>query len=77
MAADPRWLTRGRDDHSEARFSHSSQPASFKSQGRWELVLRSDVKLSERFESVKRTIYGIGFTCVVVMGVNKMTKEVC
>jgi calcium/calmodulin-dependent protein kinase I len=48
----------------------------FKSQQHWEFVLGSDVKLSERFQSVKRTIYGLGFTCVVVMGINKNTNEV-
>lgn len=48
----------------------------FKSQPKWDLVLSTDVKLSQRFESVKRTIYGLGFTCVVVMGINRDSKEV-
>jgi len=38
--------------------------------------LSHGVRVSERFQSIERTIYGIGFTCVVVMGVNKDTQEV-
>ena len=48
----------------------------FKSQAKWDLVLCSELKLSEKFESVKRTIYGIGFTCVVIMGVEKTSRAV-
>ena len=54
-----------------------SENRSFSSREKWDLLLSSDLKLSEKFESVKRTIYGIGFTCVVIMGVVKLTGEVC
>ena len=54
-----------------------SRALSFKSQTKWDMILSSELKLSERFESVKRTIYGIGFTCVVIMGVDRFLKEVC
>ena len=49
----------------------------YRSHAHWEFVLSSEVKLSERFESIKRTIYAIGFTCLVVMGIEKFSKEVC
>ena len=52
-------------------------PIGFRSQANWDVLLSSDVKLSKRFETVARMIYGIGFTCVVIMGINKLTKEVC
>ena len=52
-------------------------PVGFRSQANWDVLLSSDVKLSKRFETVARMIYGIGFTCVVIMGINKFTKEVC
>lgn len=49
----------------------------FRSQAQWDHVLTCDVKLSERFESVRRTIYALGFTCVVVMGINRESRDVC
>jgi len=52
-------------------------PSGFRSQANWEVLLSSEVQLSQRFETVARMIYGIGFTCVVVMGINKLTKDVC
>ena len=54
-----------------------SGPSSFRSQDKWDVILSSDLKLSEKFESVKRTIYGIGFTCVVIMGVSRQKGDVC
>ena len=62
--------------HREARFRAPLQPVSFHSQAHWDCVLTSDVKLAERFESMRRTIYALGFTCVVIMGLDKSSKEV-
>ncbi len=47
----------------------------FKSAAKWDAILTDDVRLSERFESVKRTIYSLGFTCVVVMGIDKVSRD--
>ncbi len=49
---------------------------SFREEQKKDLSLSEGVRLSERFQSIERIIYGIGFTCVVVMGINRDTKEV-
>ena len=49
---------------------------SFRGEETKDLSLSHGVRVSERFQSIERTIYGIGFTCVVVMGVNRDTQEV-
>ena len=50
---------------------------SFREEQKTDFSLSDGVRLSERFQSIERIIYGIGFTCVVVMGINRDTKEVC
>ncbi len=50
---------------------------SYREEQKKDLSLSEGVRLSERFQTIERTIYGIGFTCVVVMGINRDTQEVC
>ncbi len=54
-----------------------SRSKSFRGEQARDLSLSDCVRVSGRFQSIERTIYGIGFTCVVVMGVNRNTQEVC
>jgi serine/threonine protein kinase len=61
-------------DHSSSQIAASNRRM-FKSASKWEAVLSDDVRLSERFKSVQRTIYSMGFTCVVVMGEDKLSHE--
>jgi len=50
---------------------------SFRGEQKSDITLFESSLLSERFQPMQQTIYGIGFTCVVVMGVERDTQQVC